>query len=590
MRNPAALCAIVLLAASFTPGSARAGTDFGQSKALGPQGPAYEYSPQIATDGNATWVTVWNTTADPGFATEISRSLDDGQTWSHRQKLMDSNSGASIATDGSGKWIVADIRSQSYVVVMTSTDNAATWSAPQDIFASFDGGNTFPRIATDRAGTWIVVWRTESALGNTIGQDGDILFSRSTDGGDTWSSAAPLHSDAATDSRYDTFPHLATDGSGVWVVSSGYGNAEVVRSTDNGATWSAPLSLNPVANARYGSTDVATDGAGNWVTVWTYQDYPDAYFVASSHSTDNGATWSPGTVLHPYFKPFYVGYHAGPNVIAAPNGEWQVVWESSDGLVHSIGVVDSDLLTSYSRDGGVSWSSPAALTTSARRDGLMDDFGATIATSPTGRTIAAWTSAETLTNGDSLFRIAFAGADRECPTVAREDCLRSTEAEGSSLSMKDAFGGADRLSWRLRSVEATSDLDIGTPTTTDDYVLCLYEEVDSSAGLVGEWNARAGVTCGDHPCWTLGGGKAEMRDSNLANGSIRKLTIRSGADGEAYVRVVAGGPAVALPALPLNTDAPVRIQLANLATSACWEGIHDQASTNDPVSFQSRSD
>ena len=78
-----------------------------------------------------------------------------------------------------------------------------------------------------------------------------------------------------------------------------------------------------------------------------------------------------------------------------------------------------------------------------------------------------------------------------------------------------------------------------------------------------------------------------MEDPSLEHGSVKKLAIRSGSDGEASVRVRLAGPALALPLLPLDTTAPVRIQLLNLASGACWEGIHTVATTNNASKFES---
>ena len=135
---------------------------------------------------------------------------------------------------------------------------------------------------TDGAGNWVAVWASGDWLGDTIGTDYDILVARSTDAGATWTAPEALNSNAASDSGGDYSPQLATDGAGNWVavwestdwlgdtIDTDY-DILVARSTDAGATWTAPAALNSnAASDLLGDYDpqVATDGAGSWVAVW----------------------------------------------------------------------------------------------------------------------------------------------------------------------------------------------------------------------------------------------------------------------------------------------------------------------------------
>ena len=53
--------------------------------------------------------------------------------------------------------------------------------------------------------------------GKTPGVDEDILAARSTDNGATWTDPATLNTNAATDSGDDHCPQVTTDGLGNWV-------------------------------------------------------------------------------------------------------------------------------------------------------------------------------------------------------------------------------------------------------------------------------------------------------------------------------------------------------------------------------------
>jgi hypothetical protein len=146
----------------------------------GSDGDAHDYTPVIATDSLGLWITVWARTPkvdpedwdgsdlDPDLW--FSRSTDDGQTWSRRERLHRNN-------------------------------DAEEW---------------WPELATDGRGTWAAVWFSKAAFGG-INKDWDILIVRSATDGTTWTDREALNTNATTDKGQDRFPHIAADGSGDWV-------------------------------------------------------------------------------------------------------------------------------------------------------------------------------------------------------------------------------------------------------------------------------------------------------------------------------------------------------------------------------------
>lgn len=172
----------------------------------------------IAGTRDGVWVAVGNDG-------KVARSTDNGATWEvvpvglaawdHLQ---------SVATDGSGRWVVAG----NYCLV--SEDDGLSWS-----FRVAGVAGAFTSVATDGAGAWLAV--------------GQGRLSRSLNNGDTWEALTPPAGITAN--------AVATDSAGRWVM---VGNSGVARqSADNGSTWTAATFGFSVA-----MTGVAYTG-GRWV-------------------------------------------------------------------------------------------------------------------------------------------------------------------------------------------------------------------------------------------------------------------------------------------------------------------------------------
>ncbi|UCE58928.1 MAG: DUF4215 domain-containing protein [Phycisphaerales bacterium] len=140
----------------------------------------HDLNPQLATDGQGYWLAVWHSSDDLG---------------------------GTIGTDYD-------------IFFSTSTNNGASWTGPEPLntnAASDAGTDAHPQLATDGQGNWMAVWESTEDLGGTIGTDGDILFSNSTDNEVSWTDPAPLNTNAASDSAWDWEPQLATVGQGNWL-------------------------------------------------------------------------------------------------------------------------------------------------------------------------------------------------------------------------------------------------------------------------------------------------------------------------------------------------------------------------------------
>ncbi len=273
-----------------------------------------------------------------------------------------------------------------------------------------------PQLASDGAGSWVAVWRSNDSLGGTINDDWDILVARSSDAGATWTVPAPLNSNAASDGTSSDFePQLTTDGAGNWVAVwrsddslGGTINDDwdilVARSSNAGATWTAPAPLNSNAATDGSSSDfepqVTTDGAGNWVAVWRSNDslggtINDDWDILVARSSNAGATWTAPAPLNSNAASDGTSSDFEPQLATDGAGNWVAVWRSNDSLGGTIND-DWDILVARSSDAGATWTAPAPLNTNAATDGTSSDFEPQLASDGTGNWVAVWRSDDSL--------------------------------------------------------------------------------------------------------------------------------------------------------------------------------------------------
>lgn len=143
-------------------------------------------------------------------------------------------------------------------------------------------------FATDGNGVWCGV----NIAGSLV---------RSTDNGETWSVVSTPIAPNSAEKKV-----IATDGAGVWVCCVTSANTtSLIRSTNNGVSWST---VSHTAGTNIQSID--TNKSGVWIGIGTQNA------GESIKSTDNGATWSTITVGG--------GTIAEPLVLYAGNQTWLV--------------------------------------------------------------------------------------------------------------------------------------------------------------------------------------------------------------------------------------------------------------------------
>jgi hypothetical protein len=207
-----------------------------------------------------------------------------------------------------------DSTSQQTIKYSKSADGGANWSAYSNIFSELQnirqGSNVgeyqplYPSLNVDSNNNLHLIW---------FGYDGGYrsLYTKSTDGGSTWS--ARTHVITYPYGISDMTPKSAIDSdNNLYFITNktrqdGYGQIVFSKSTDGGINWSTPAVIAERGDDGFGSfpwsPDITVDNNGNIHVVW-YN--PHIYYVTS---TDGGLTW--GSIVQLAFDG--IGYFSLPD-------------------------------------------------------------------------------------------------------------------------------------------------------------------------------------------------------------------------------------------------------------------------------------
>lgn len=399
--------------------------------------------------------------------------------------------GVRVASDGAGNlvavWETNKLAlahdppkpSEDDIFMARSSDGGATWTpiAPLNTDAAStdpadQGSDHEPAITTDRAGNWLAVWTAHNAY-RSIGNDNDILFARSTDAGATWTAPLPLNSDALTDSKVDQRPSVALDSAGhavaAWQASVGgvVMYIRVARSSDAGATWDAAVDLTPqIDNNEDWQTSVAGDGAGHWVVTWKSNDHTHGPYemdgeIFVSTSSDDGVTWStPGPVNDDAATDDYTD--SEPSVATDEAGTWVVVWTSYWGSMWS----------SRSVDDGATWSSRQSIPTGT------PTFNPHVTTDRNGTWMAVWHEnsgpAQIMASVSLDGGVSWSAAQK----VNTDSALDTMESAGADIAT-DGLGNWVCV-WYSTDPLGGTDVDGDIHVATGGFVSCSGDECPGS--------------------------------------------------------------------------------------------------------------
>lgn len=175
------------------------------------------------------------------------------------------------------------------------------------------------------------------------------------------------------------------------------------------------------------------------------------------------------------------------------------------------------------------------------------------------------------------------------PAICAQAPLAGCKTGSTRLALADRGGKGDKIAWQLKRGDATTLAELGHPTTTDDYTLCLYDESQPISDLVYAARSGGGGMCNGKPCWTISEAGFSYADKEASPCGVEQLTLTSGPAGATRVSLKGKGAKVGVPALPFPL--PLRAQLQS-ANGTCWEATYStpDVQRNDATSFKASSD
>ncbi|HYL66811.1 MAG TPA: hypothetical protein VEU72_06620 [Nitrosopumilaceae archaeon] len=296
--------------------------------------------PQMAVSGNNVYV-IWDDNSTGKYGILFTKSNDGGTTFG---TLVDISRG--IGTSGSPQFAVsgndvyavwqAKTTGNYQIIFAKSTDGGATFSIPGNLSNS-TGDSSYPKIAISGNNIYIV-WSYTAT-----NKDYDVLFTKSTDGGVTFSTPVNISNNLGDSG----LPQMVVSGNNVYVTweNNGLGNFEVfvAKSTDNGNTFAIPVNISNNA-APSGAPKIAASG-NNVYVVWMDKT-PENYDIFVAKSNDAGSTF--GTPVNVSNTAKDSGY---PQITMSGNNVY-VVW------TETILNKNYDVFFAKSNDGGSTFGTP----------------------------------------------------------------------------------------------------------------------------------------------------------------------------------------------------------------------------------------
>ncbi|MGQ9583993.1 MAG: hypothetical protein ACUVXG_01160 [Anaerolineae bacterium] len=345
-----------------------------------------QYKPAVTLGPDGTIYLFWWDIREYG-GVYAAHSSDGGTTWSPINRVsrastrnlnFDRSDSISVRRTAAGvlhvvwsdNWPSLDEDSDPDVFHARSANGGATWSASVRVNDVTDtSSQQGPSLVISPDGsTLYAAWtdgrNTPSEPG--AGNDWDIYFARSINGGASWSTNVRL--DDGPSGTEQSQPSLAVDASGNLYVVWRDARAATVdnpsdlrfrKSADGGLTWSQPsqqINTDPFGGAQQSQPALVALGASPARLVALWVEGGSAFCgqrIMGAASSDGGVTWGQAIAVD-QDGDGQSRCRVNPGITATASGTLLAVWTR----YRTTGYTDPDIYLARSFDGGQTWTPP----------------------------------------------------------------------------------------------------------------------------------------------------------------------------------------------------------------------------------------
>ncbi len=297
----------------------------------------------IASGDDGVMIAVWESAPPLAFSQVVTaRSADSGKTWSTPVLLGDGFE-PRIIYAGQGRWLAwwTDRTSISDPVHKISDDNGLSWSANAERFYGYTA-------AESHQGTLVKAMALYD-----FGKPVRFELARLTRQSNSWSDYHIFT---------DRLRAIVHSGGSNWFVTT-YDGSAVYASNDDAVSWTRF----DVTNLPQGNVKFATDHAGIVTAVYPLPPVGGAQEIVFTKSTDNGITWTEPVTLttvealvtEDYKVPYTTAGFAlqripAINAESIGEGRWVISWQAAPTATRARATV----YVSFSTDDAATWSAP----------------------------------------------------------------------------------------------------------------------------------------------------------------------------------------------------------------------------------------
>ena len=207
-----------------------------------------------------------------------------------------------------------------------------------------------------------------------------------------------------------------------------------------------------------------------------------------------------------------------------------------------------------------------------------------------GRYVVVWNDPndDDGSNGATgVFAQTFRTDPPPCSPSPLAGCRQADARKSRLLILDDVDDKRDRIKWTWKAGDPTPTGSFKTPGSCRAQTsLCVYDGQSSQSIIASA--ARAGLLCGNKPCWKSNSSRStsRYRDRDGFPNGIASIKLRATDQRRSPIKVDGRGANLAVESLGLSLPVTVQLVVDDGGPIECWEASYSQAARNDLRDFR----